>query len=229
MKKMLLFLIMGILALPVSGQKYEPRETWPFIYETFQPGNARTSDGTLVTNAPFNVAVHDGSLMYVGDDGKIMRSDMGRIYTALVGDAVYLNVGNRMYQVLSELDCGVVLLGTEIDTDKLNSVSIGYGITSSTASAQNLAILMDGRFNTLGKSIQQSELDKYSGSILPVRKTHYLKIGLNLIPVSRQEILNLPGVDRKAANDFFKKEKIKWQEVASMEKLLVFVSGQLSQ
>lgn len=229
MKAILSVLLVAMMTLPAFSQGYEPRETWPFLYETFQPGAARTRDGSLSTEARFNVALHDGSLMYVSEDGIIMRADMNKIYTAKVGDDVYLNAGGRMYKVLSELDCGVVLQGAEIDVDKQNTVKIGYGISSSTASAQGVSLLMDGRFDTVNKSLQQTELDKFRGEVLPVKETLWLRIGIQMIAASRQEILNLPGIDKKAANAFFKQEKIKWRETASLEKLLVFVNEQLNQ
>lgn len=228
MKKIMTFLLGALMLFPTFAQEYSPRETWPFLYESFQPGAARTRDGSLVTESRFNVAVHDGSLMYIGKDEVIMRSDKSRIYTAKIGEDVFLNVGGRMYKVLSELDCGAVLLGTEIDVDKQNTVQIGYGISSSTASAQGVSVQMDGRFDTVNKSLQQTEMDKFRGEVLPVKEILYLRIGLELIPATRQEILNLPGMDKKAATAFFKQEKIKWRETASLEKLLVFVNEQLN-
>ena len=57
---------------------------------------------------------------------------------------------------------------------------------------------------------------------------YYLYDGTRLIPATKQEILNTPGIDKKTANSFFKQEKIKWKETASLEKLLVFVVSQLN-
>lgn len=229
MKKSITILLFGLLALcQAFSQEYKPRETWPFIYEEFQDGAARMRSGDLVSEAPFNVAVHDGSLMYVDSEGIIMRADMSKVYSAKVGDDVYVNVLGRMYKVLSELDRGNIVSGVEIDRDQQGKVSIGYGISSSTASAQGVSLLMDGRFFQDNRSLQQTSLDKYSGNVLPVKEVLYLMLGDRLIPATRQEILNVPGVDKKAATAFMKQEKIKWKDTASLEKLLVFVSSQLN-
>lgn len=228
MKKPITILLFGFLALSQAfSQEYKPRETWPFIYEEFKEGAARMRSGDLVSEAPFNVAVHDGSLMYVDGEGIIMRADMSRVYTAKVGDDIYVNVLGRMYKVLSELDLGNVVSGVEIDQEQQGKVSIGYGISSSTASAQGVSLLMDGRFFQDNRSLQQTSLDKYNGNVLPVKEVLYLMLGDRLIPATRQEILNVPGVDKKAAADFIKKEKIKWKDPASLEKLIIFVSSQL--
>lgn len=228
--KRFFFAFAGLLvAFPLLAQDFKPRETWPFLYENFQPGVLRLTDGTLAADALFNVAVPDGTLMFVGEDETIMQADMSRIYTVRVGDDTFVNVMGRLYKVLSEVEGGALVLGAEVDVDQLNKVSIGYGISSSTASAQGLVNILDGRFDAGGRSVAQSEQDKYSGKELPVKETFYLKIGMQLIPASRSEVLNTPGVDKKAANAFFKQEKIKWRDPASLEKLLSFVAQQLNQ
>lgn len=212
----------------ISAQSYEPHESWPFLYENFQEGAARTNTGALVTEAPLNVSVADGSLIYINDKGIIMKADMSRIYTAKVGEDVYLNVGGRLYKVLSELDKGCVLLDTRIDEDKLNNVNIGYGVSSSTASAVNISVLLDGRMSVINKSIEQSELDKFNSAVLPCKEDRYLFVQRNLIPATRSSVIGFNGVDKKEAVAFIKQEKIKWKETASLEKLVIFLYDQLS-
>lgn len=210
--------------IPAFSQSFSPRETWPFLYEEFMSGATRTKDGALVTESRFNITAHDGSLLYIGKDEKIMKADMSRVYTAKLGDDVFLNVSGKMYKLLSETEYGAVLKGVEIDFEEQSKVSIGYGINSSTASAQGLAILMDGRFDTLGKNLQQTENEKNTGEILPLRENYFLFFEGRLIPAKKQEILDMPGIDKKATKAFFKQEKIRWKDTASLEKVLVFLS-----
>ena len=210
--------------VPAFSQSFSPRETWPFLYEEFMSGATRTKDGALVTESRFNITAHDGSLLYIGKDEKIMKADMSRVYTAKLGDDVFLNVSGKMYKLLSETEYGAVLKGVEIDFEEQSKVSIGYGINSSTASAQGLAILMDGRFDTLGKNLQQTENEKNTGEILPLRENYFLFFEGRLITAKKQEILDMPGIDKKATKAFFKQEKIRWKDTASLEKVLVFLS-----
>ena len=230
MKRISILTILLLFTLGAMAQgTYTPRVTWPFIYQDFLDGATRTRDGGLITEAKFNIAVHDGSLMYVGEDEVIMKPDMTKVYTARIGkDDVYVNVLGRMYKVLSELDCGSVLLGTEVDQEKMNKVNIGYGISSSTASTQGISLVMDGSFESNIHNLMKEREDKYRGDPLPVKQVYYLYDGTRLIPASKQEILNTPGIDKKTANSFFKQEKIKWKETASLEKLLIFVVSQLN-
>ncbi len=228
MKKFVTFLLGCLAFCPAFTQNYKPRETWPFLYESFQPGVSRSLDGTLTTDILFNVAVQDGALMFVGEDEMIMRADMSRIYTARIGDDTFVNVMGCLYKVLSEVGGCALVLGTEINVDELNKVNIGYGISSSTASAQGLVNILGGRFDVGGVSFAQSEQNKLSGKELPVKETFYFRIGMQLVPANRSEVLKTPGVDKKAANAFFKQEKIKWRDPASLEKVLAFLDEQIN-
>lgn len=225
MKRILCLLFCVALSCPVFSQTYRPRETWPFLYEDFMDGSARTRSGALVTEARFNIALQNSALLFIGNDGVIMKADMGQIHTARLGEDVFLNVAGHMYQLLSELDCGAVLMGTEINVEEQSKVSIGYGISSSTASVQNMAILEDGRFDTTGKNYLQAERDKNSGEILPIKKYYYLYHQGILTPATKDGVLDLPGVDKKEAKAFFKQEKIKWKDVSSLEKVLVYINN----
>ena len=226
--KRIVYALLGLLVVsPAFSQTYQPRETWPFVYEEFLDGATRTLDGSLTSDAQFNVSVTDGSLLYISDDGIIRKPDMSRVYTAKVGEDVYVNIMGKMYKLLSELDCGLVVMGMEVDRDEMDKVNIGYG-KSSVASAQNISLIAIDGGNGANKSLETFRTSKYDGRELPVKQNYFLRIGLRLIPASRQEILSLPGMDKKAANAFFKQEKIRWKEVPSLEKLLVFVNEQLS-
>jgi hypothetical protein len=212
----------------VAAQEFEPRETWPLVYENFQKGAARTVTGVLISDAQFNVSVMDGALLYVNKDNKIMNSDMSKVYTALIGDDLYLNVGGKMYKVLSELNLGCVLSQVLFDKDKASKVDIGYGVSSSTGSSMNLTLLLDGRMDLINKSLEAGEKDKYFSNAIPVKTTRYIYVDHRLIPATKSNIMSCEGVDKKQAKDFFKTEKIKWKETDSLEKIVVFLYGQFN-
>lgn len=225
----ILFVLVGVLlSSPLFSQDFRPRETWPFLYEEFQSGAARTLDGSLNTEARYNVSVLDGTLLFVDANETIMRADMSRVYTTRIGEDVYVNIMGRMYKVLSELDCGVVVLDTTVDTAQLERVNIGYG-KSAVASTQNVSLLsMFESSASSGLQLKGAASGKYDGKELPVKQMYYLRVGMQLIPATRSDVINVPGVDKKAANAFFKQEKIKWKDVASLEKVLVFLNEQIN-
>lgn len=227
MKRLSLLLLAALVSIPAWTQNYKPRETWPFLYEEFQEGTTRTRTGELVSGAMFNITVKDNKLLYL-KDGTTMLADMGAIYTVGIGDDVYVNVLGQLYKVLSELDKGLVLSQNSLDIDEFNKVQIGYGVSSSTASADGLQVSLDGRFNFVNMSVEQSRHDKDSGPVLPMRETLYLYVNNSLIPASQNNVTTWPGVDRNEARDFIKKEKIKWKQTESLEKLVIFLDAQLN-
>lgn len=206
---------------------YEPRDTWPFLYEEFTEGNTRTRSGELLSGALFNITASDSKLLYIKDD-TIMLADMNSIYTVKIGDDVYLNVMGRLYKVMSELDKGLVLMQYSLDIDKLNKAEIGYGVSSSAGTARNVQVSLDGRFDFVNMSVQQSWHDKDSGTILPMNETLYLYLNNTLIPATQHTVTTWPGVDKKEANAFIKQEKIKWKQTESLEKLIIFLDSQLN-
>lgn len=222
----LVLCISMIACFAQQNKSYEPRETWPFLYEEFTEGTTRTSSGELITDAPFNITVTDSKLLYIKDD-KIMLADMKSVHTVKINDDIYLNVMGSLYKVLSELDLGVVLMQNALDVDQLNKVKIGYGVSSSTGSAMGLQVSLDGRFDFVNMSVQQSRHDKDSGEVLPMRESYFVYVNNTLIPATQRTVTTWPGVDKKEASDFIKKEKIKWKQTESLEKLVIFLNAQL--
>lgn len=211
-----------------EAQDYEPREGWPFVFDNFRSGTTRTRDGGLVMDALLNISVTDGSLFFIDNDRLIMQADMSKVYTVKTGDDVYVNLSGKLYKLLSELDKGYVVSRMEVDVDKYSKVDIGYGVSSASASAMNLTILMDGRSNLIKKNIDESNANKYSSPVIPTKESRFLWVGGNLIPASRNAIVNYPGVDKKKAQEFIKQEKIRWKDTISLEKLVIFLAKQLS-
>ena len=206
---------------------HEPRDTWPFLYGDFTEGTTRTRTGELLSGASFNITASDSKLLYIKDD-KIMLADMNSIYTVKIDEDVYINILGQLYKVMSELDKGVVLMQYSLDVDKLNKAEIGYGVSSSAGTARNVQVSLDGRFDFVNMSVQQSWHDKDSGTILPMKETLYIYVNNTLIPATQHTVTTWPGVDKKAANAFIKQEKIKWKQIASLEKVVIFLDSQLN-
>lgn len=215
-------------ALPAPAQSYEPRDSWPYVYENFTGGTAMTAQDKVLASGPMNITISGGKLMYVDPEtGKIMYADMTLVQSARIGEDGYVNVGGGLYRVLSSADQGSVLLGKEIDRDELGKVNIGYGISSSTASSANLTILLDGRGSNMTKTIAQSEAEKYSGMVIPVKETMYLYVKGQLVPAVKSELLSWPGLDKDKTKSFIKSAKIRWKDSASVARLLPYLNENL--
>ncbi len=210
---------------------YEPMDSWPYMYEQFESGKVRTTNGALLTYASLNICIADGKLHYI-EAGKIMQANMSQIFTALLGENdVYVNAGGKMYRVIVETDEGSILELTSVDVDELSKVDIGYGVSSSTASRTNTSLAglgmetLDG-VNMVNMTITNAEQKKNSGNVLPLKKTLYLYVSGKVIPANKREIQQL--VDKDTAKAFFKANKIKWNKAESLLPLLPFLKEQLN-
>lgn len=236
-KKIIISAILLLSSLMAGAQLYqpkeswapshEPRESWPFLYDDFKEGTTRTRTGELISGALFNITATDSKLLYIKDD-TIMLADMSSVFTVRIEDDVYLNVLGQLYKILSELDKGLVLSRYALDVDEFNKVQIGYGVSSSTGSAQGLQVSLDGRFNFVNMSVQQSWHDKDSGPVIPMKETLYVYVHNTLIPATQSTVTTWPGVNKKEAKAFIKKEKIKWKQTESLERIIIFLDSQLN-
>jgi len=220
-----LLLFTGIFT--TFAQEYQPKDTWPFVYDEFLQGSTRIRNSEVLSEGKFNVSVNDGSLLYISPEETIMKADMQNVRAAMIGDDTYMNIGGRMFRLLSELDLGCVVMSTEINEDALGKVSIGYGISSATGSAEKIHLIQDGQSNMYSKHVDKIVSSKEAGTVIPVKEVRYLYVKRNLVPATKQEVTNFPGVDKNEAKKFFKQEDIKWKDTASLEKVVIFLNSQI--
>lgn len=232
MKKiLLLFAGICILTPLFAITPFEPRETWPYLYENFETGAVRTSSGALIAEGSYNVCIADGSLHYISE-GKVMKADMASIFTARVGEDVYVKVRGAMYKVLAENDYGSILEGVEVDMEELGKVDVGYGVSVSSSSRHGLNVMAldsGGNVNILNENLQVVADNKMRGKVLPLKVTTYIYCHNRLTRAGKSDILDLPGIDKKDANNFIKQEKIKWRKTDSLLKVLEYIGTHTAQ
>jgi hypothetical protein len=224
MKRLSLILISAILCFQAVAQNYDykPRETWPYLLESFTLGGVHTSVGTDLNEGFYNISVVDGKLHYI-KDGKIMEADMRLIQYARIGDKMYLNRFGQMEEVLFEEGRYCLLRSSLVDMDRLAKTDIGYGVSSATASAQNLSGLSVSGISQ-NMDLQDAIQGAKDGSILPLRTKYSFLMGSRQIDATKAAVLAIPGIDKAAAKAFIKQEKIKWSKPDSLAKLLKFFS-----
>ncbi len=210
------------------AQSYEPTRTWPYLYNDFQNGVIRMSGGTLVQAAMVNVSV-DGKIHYVDEkEQKVMAADMLKVFSARIGNDVYLNAGGKMMKLLAENENGAVVCETSVNLDELNKSDIGYGISSSTASTQKLSSLAGDSSSLVNLPLNTLMEGRENGEKLPLVRKNFIRVGLNMIPATKSEVTNSPLVDKAAAKAFLKSNKVKWNDPASLLTVVDFLSGQIN-
>lgn len=230
MKKILLLtFVLSFMTIPLFAQKYEPRDTWPFVYENFTDGSLYSSTGDVLLSARMNVSVLNQKLYYLKGE-TIMEADMVRLYAAKISSGpaedLYVNVGAKMYRVLAESDGGAALQADILDVERYNKASIGYGVTSYTASTQNVSGL--AMESSAGVNINTAMASKEGGEPLPVLEKKYILYGRGrIVPALKREVMDIPDLDKQAAKVFFKENKIKWNQAASLTQVADFLTNNL--
>ena len=227
------FACLGALAQyqqPGSASLYKPLSTWPFRFEEFQEGVVRTVKGNLLEYSSLNVSVIDGKLMYI-NKGTIMQADMLNVYTAQVGTEIYINIYGKLHRVLQEVEKGAIVDLTSVDMEEMGKTNIGYGISSSTASMRNTTLAglgVDAATGVNGDSVplSQAEQQKHNGSVLPLRQDTYFYVYRILVPATKRDVINAPGVNKADAKAFFKTTKVKWNNPATLVPVVDFLYEQ---
>lgn len=220
---------MSFMTIPLFAQKYEPRDTWPFVYENFTDGSLYSSTGDVLLSAKMNVSILNQKLYYLKGE-TVMEADMVRLYAAKISSGpaedLYVNVGAKMYRVLAESDGGAALQADILDVERYNKASIGYGVTSYTASTQNVSGL--AMESAAGVNINQAQASKEGGEPLPVLEKKYILYGRGrIVPALKREVMDIPDLDKQAAKVFFKENKIKWNQAASLTQVADFLTNNL--
>lgn len=227
LQKLLLIGILLFSGISAGAQRFEPKDTWPFVYENFTDGALYSSTGEILLSAKMNVSILNQKLYYLRGE-TIMEADMVRLYAAKIGPAedLYVNVGAKMYRVLAESDGGAALQADILDVERYNKASIGYGVTSYTASTQNVSGL--AMESAAGVNINQAQASKEGGEPLPVLEKKYILYGRGrIVPALKREVMDIPDLDKQAAKVFFKENKIKWNQAASLTQVADFLTNNL--
>lgn len=229
LQKLLLIGILLFSGISAGAQRFEPKDTWPFVYENFTDGALYSSTGEMLLSAKMNVSILNQKLYYLRGE-TIMEADMVRMYAAKISggpaEDLYVNVGAKMYRVLAESDGGAALQADILDVERYNKASIGYGVTSYTASTQNVSGL--AMESAAGVNINQAQASKEGGEPLPVLEKKYILYGRGrIVPALKREVMDIPDLDKQAAKVFFKENKIKWNQAASLTQVADFLTNNL--
>lgn len=230
--KRIVFLLLGMMAVfPAFAQPdkdkwaFKPKDTWPFLYEDFTEGVVCSASGDDILTGLINVSVLNQKLYYIKGEN-IMEADMVKVFSVRVGSDIYVNVAGKLYKVLSESTGGAAVRALFLDQDRMNKANIGYGVSSSIASTQNVAgLALD---SNVGTNINQALASKEGGSEIPVaEKTYILFCRNRIVPALKREVLDIPGLDKKKAKAFFKEHKIKWSQPESLTEVADFLTENL--
>lgn len=230
--KRIVFLLLGMMAvLPAFAQPnrdkwaFKPKDTWPFLYEDFTDGVVCSDSGDDILTGKINVSVLNQKLYYIKGEN-IMEADMVKVFSVKAGEEIFVNVAGKLYKVLAESTGGAAVQARYLDVEQMNKANIGYGVSSSVASTQNVAgLALD---SNSGTNINKALESKEGGAEIPIaEKTYILFCRNRIVPALKREVMDVPGLDKEKAKAFFKEHKIKWSHPESLTEVADFLTENL--
>ncbi len=228
MKKILLLLVSLFAGAWTAFCQYVPTSSWPYMYDEFQ-------DGSLIWNGgkekggKYNINLADKKLHFI-EGAYIKVASMADVLTVRIGQDVYQNAAGEMLKVLSMSEKSLVLEAQDIDYAALNETGGAYGSSSTTIGTTALSSLegIGGTNSSSNINHMELKMNKENGKALSLISKKYLFVKGQKIKAAKKDFLDVPGLDKDAAKAFLKENKIKWNNVADLQKVADFLAEKLN-
>lgn len=225
MKKILFLCAAACMTVAAFAQ--EPTTNWPYLYPEFREGELNIR--SKAEKALFNIHLDLGALHYV-EDGRIKEANTLNATTLIIGNDVFRNVGGRMLKVLARAPGGYIMEETIATYSAVVRNDGAYGTTALNSTTTKTFLYNENAINQYNGYLMT---DVYKDLLamrddaekLPVRKNLYMVIGMEQIPADKKSVTSLSGLDKKALKAFLKSEKIDWNELGDLVKVMDFITA----
>lgn len=222
--KKFLFMCAGTL-MAVAAFAQEPTTNWPYMYPEFKEGELNVRSKT--EKALFNIHLDLGALHYV-EDGRIKEANILNATTLVIGNDVFRNVAGKMLKVLARAQGGYIVEETRATYSAVVRNDGAYGTTALNSTTTKTFLYNENAINQYNGYLMT---DVYKDLLamrddaekLPVRKNLYIVIGMDQIPADKKSVASLSGLDKKALKAFLKSEKIDWNEIGDLVKVIDYI------
>ena len=209
----------------VAAFAQEPTTNWPYLYPEFKEGELNVRSKT--EKALFNIHLDLGALHYV-EDGRIKEANILNASTLVIGNDVFRNVAGKMLKVLARAQGGYIVEETRATYSAVVRNDGAYGTTALNSTTTKTFLYNENAINQYNGYLMT---DVYKDLLamrddaekLPVRKNLYIVIGMDQIPADKKSVASLSGLDKKALKAFLKSEKIDWNEIGDLVKVIDYI------
>lgn len=229
MKKLLLLCISLVLAVSASAQEDQPTANWPYLYPDFLEGELIRA-GNKSNKGLFNIHLNLSKLHYVDKNGLIKEADTWGVLGVIIGGDSFRFVQGKMLKVLAETVGGSVVQENRANYQSIIRDDGAYGTSSLSSTKTRTYLYNENAINQydgylLTDVYKDLHAMKDQSERLPVLTDTYLVIGRDLVLANKKSVAALEGVDKKAFNAFLKSNKIKWNNVDDLVKVLNFITA----
>lgn len=196
------------------AQKYAPHEQWPFIYEDFAPAELLTQNGDRILLDAANISVGDAKVYFFEND--TLKVSTRVVVAAKIADDNYLYASGRLMKVLRRTEHGAVLFDKVINLEAMSRDDVGYGFKSSVSATEKRNIFEGSNGATISLRMVQQPLEvlktrKNGGAELILKEYKYIWInGGYVVRAMKNEVRDLPWIDKKELDAFWKQNKVKY-------------------
>ena len=209
----------------VAAFAQEPTTNWPYLYPEFKEGELNVRSKT--EKALFNIHLDLGALHYV-EDGRIKEANILNATTLVIGNDVFRNVAGKMLKVLARAQGGYIVEETRATYSAVVRNDGAYGTTALNSTTTKTFLYNENAINQYNGYLMT---DVYKDLLamrddaekLPVRKNLYIVIGMDQIPADKKSVASLSDLDKKALKAFLKSEKIDWNEIGDLVKVIDYI------
>ena len=209
----------------VAAFAQEPTTNWPYLYPEFKEGELNVRSKT--EKALFNIHLDLGALHYV-EDGRIKEANILNATTLVIGNDVFRNVAGKMLKVLARAQGGYIVEETRATYSAVVRNDGAYGTTALNSTTTKTFLYNENAINQYNGYLMT---DVYKDLLamrddaekLPVRKNLYIVIGMDQIPADKKSVASMSGLDKKALKAFLKSEKIDWNELGDLVKIIDYI------
>ena len=146
----------------------------------------------------------------------------------VIGNDVFRNVAGKMLKVLARAQGGYIVEETRATYSAVVRNDGAYGTTALNSTTTKTFLYNENAINQYNGYLMT---DVYKDLLamrddaekLPVRKNLYIVIGMDQIPADKKSVASLSGLDKKALKAFLKSEKIDWNEIGDLVKVIDYI------
>lgn len=213
--------------LSSAASDFVPTTTWPYVYEDFTSGEAILTNGQHKKGL-YNIVLTDSKLHFVEGD-LVNEARMFDVAGVTIGEDYYVNVGGKLYKVLSKSDEALVVEGSEIDYARLNSTTGAYGSSANSVSTQSLSSLEGIGGTRANMNHMELKNSKESGKSLSLITKKYIAFNGIATAANKRDILSLAARYGKKSEvaAYIKTSKVKWNSPVSLQGLADFLARTL--
>lgn len=229
MKKFLLAGFLGLSALlTLSVHAGEPTTMWPYLFDDFTEATYYFRSGEK-GSARVNIHLLRNDLHYLNGSQIYTTNGQNEIARIVLADSTqFVRCEDKFVQVLGETPQALFGRWTNGDFDRLLQNKGAYGTSSSTSATNKLSSLQIGGISNLNYDLIRVERE--NGQTLPLTSKMCFVIGGQMYNANKRTISKLlPESKQKEFNAFLKANKVKWNKVEGLQKVLDYISPLLAE